>query len=169
MATFTDPRAFANHVAGYGTKIEAAGPRALKAAALAATNDIRAEGSRYHITRGKKKKTPLTAGYKMVGADASVTPNNPGAWKIIEDGTRAHFEGGGSRRRKGFSGPILPGGGGTRGSKGVVLAPGVGRGVFAYVRHPATGSTGHPWAKGVARAKVSAPAAFQREIVKVFG
>jgi hypothetical protein len=147
MATFTDPGAFAKHIAGYGKKIEGAGGKALKAAALAATRDIRDEGSRFHI--GKKR---LGAGFKIAGDTAVITPNNPGAWKLIEEGAKPH--------------PIGPRGRGRGRGRRAVVVPG--RGVFAHVQHPGTGSIGHPWEKGVARAKRSGPAAFQSEIVKVF-
>lgn len=144
MATFTDPKAFAAHVAGYGRKIEGAGPKALKAAALAATTDIRQEGSRYHI--GKKR---LGAGFTVTGDVAIIKPNNPGAWRLIEDGAKPHRIG--PKRR---------------GKKAAVVVPGLG--VFAHVQHPGTGSIGHPWEKGVAKAKQSGPKAYQAEIRKVF-
>ena len=144
MATFTDPGAFAAHIAGYGQKIKSATPRAVAAAALAATNDIRSEASGFHIGRAK-----LRAGYDLAGAVAIIKPKNPGAWKLIEDGAKAHRIGPRGRRRR------------------AVVVPGLG--VFAHVQHPGTGSIGHPWEKGVAKAKRSGPKAFKAEVVKVFG
>jgi len=86
MATFTSPAAFANHVAGYGDKIKTATPRAVAAAALAATNDIRSEASGFHIGRAK-----LRAGYDLAGAVAIIKPKNPGAWKLIEEGANTEL------------------------------------------------------------------------------
>ncbi len=150
MATFTSPSAFADHVASYGTKIKTAEPRALQAAALAATRDIRAEAAGFHI--GKKK---LGAGYAaVIGSRVEIVARNPGAWKIIEEGAKPHII---RPRRKGGRGK----------RRAVVSVPGLG--AFAYVHHPGSGSSGKPWEKGVARAKVSGPKAFKAEIAKVFG
>jgi hypothetical protein len=170
MATFTDPGAFAAHVAGYGPKIKSATPNALKAAALAATNDIRSSASGFHITRGNNGgKIPLKAGYDFQGDRAVIQARPAGAWTIIEKGTKAHFIGGQShgrgRGRRRLIGPVRPGSGGGK----VLKVPGLGRGFFAYVKHPGSGSSGHPWEAGVAKARVSAPRAFKAEIVKVFG
>jgi hypothetical protein len=150
MATFTDPSAFANHVAGYGDKIKSATPNALKASALAAVSDIRHEASGFHITRANGGKIPLKAGYDFQGDKVVIQARPAGAWTIIEKGTKAHAIG--PRRR---------------GKRRAVVVPG--RGVFAHVRHPGSGSSGHPWERGVLKARISGPRAFQNSIGKVFG
>jgi hypothetical protein len=153
MATFTSVSAFADHVAGYGEKIKGAETRALNAAALAATNDIRDQAKRYHITGRSGRKAQLKAGYTVFGSRAEITARPPGAWQLIEQGAHPHTI---RPRKKG------------RGKRRALAVSGYG--VFAVVHHPGTGGPiGHPWAIGVAKAQVSAPKAFADEIKQVFG
>ena len=150
MATFTSAAAFVQNIGEYGTKVKAAEPKALQAAALAATRDIRAEAAGFHI--GRKK---LGAGYAgVVGSRVEIVARNPGAWKIIEEGTKAHDI---SPRRRGRGG---------RGRRAALTIPGYGSGFAAVVHHKGARSSGKPWEKGVARAKVSGPRAFNEAIKK---
>lgn len=152
MATFTDPAAFANHVAGYGKKIQAAEPKAVRAAALVAVTDIRKAASGFHITSARGGKIPLKARFDMRMSSAVIEAKPRGAWTIIEKGTKAHD----IKPRK-------------RGRRRALTVPGVGSGVYASVHHHGAHSTGKPWEIGTALAKVSAPKAYGEEIFKVFG
>lgn len=140
MATFTSAGAFVKNIGEYGVKIAKAEETGLKAAALAATSDIRAEAKQFHI--GTKK---LGAGYEITGGTAVIKARGP--WGIVEKGSKPH--------------QIRPK---RRGRKAVVVVPG--RGVFAHVSHPGHRSLGHPWEKGVAKAKQSGPEAFKRAVLK---
>jgi hypothetical protein len=142
MATFTDSKAFVQHLGQYGDKVKAAVPGALNKAALAATRDIRAEAKGFHI--GRKK---LNAGYTVASDTAIIQARGP--WGIVEKGSRPHPIG--PKRRRG------------KGRRGVVVVPG--RGVFAHVNHPGHGSLGKPWEQGVAKAKVSGPTVF-RDVIR---
>jgi len=148
MATFTSAGAFTKNIGQYAVKVAKAEDAGVKAAALAATQDIRAEAKGFHV--GTKK---LSAGYEIVGSTAVIQARGP--WGIIEKGTRAH--------------EIRPKRRGGRGRRrAAVVVPG--RGVFAHVRHPGAKSSGHPWEQGVAKAKKSAPEAFKKTVLKsVFG
>jgi hypothetical protein len=147
MATFTSAGAFTKHIGQYAVKVAQAEDRGVKAAALAATQDIRAEAKGFHI--GTKK---LGARYEIAGSTAVIQARGP--WGIVEKGSRPHA--------------IRPKRRGGRGRRAVVVVPG--RGVFAHVSHPGHGSIGHPWEQGVAKAKKSAPEAFKKTVIKsVFG
>jgi hypothetical protein len=149
MATFTSAAAFVRHIGQYGERIAVAEDKALKAAALAAVTDIRAEAAPFHIRGRSGKKIPLKAGYEILGSSAVITARPGGAWQIIEEGAGPHIIG--PRRKRGR--------GRGRGRRAAVAVPGLG--IFAYVRHPGTGgSIGKPWAKGSAKAKRSAPTAY---------
>lgn len=144
MATFTSAGAFTRNIGQYAVKVAKAEDTGVKAAALAATTDIRAEAKGFHV--GTKK---LGAGYEIVGSTAVIKARGP--WGIVEKGSKAH--------------PIRPK---RRGKKAAVVVPG--RGVFAHVNHPGHRLLGHPWEQGVAKARRSAPEAFKRAVVKsVFG
>lgn len=147
MATFTSAGAFTRNIGKYGTKIAQSEDKALSAAALAATKDIRAEAKGFHV--GTKN---LGVGYTVVGSRAVIQARGP--WGIIEKGTHEH-EIRPKRRR-------------SKGRRTAVVVPG--RGVFAHVQHPGAKSSGKPWEKGVARALKSGPDAFKKSVLKsVFG
>lgn len=147
MTTFTSAGAFTKNIGLYGVKIAQAEEKALNAAALAATRDIRAEAKGLHV--GRKK---LGVGYTVVGSKAVIQARGP--WGIIEKGTHPHEIR--PKRRRG------------KGRRAAVAVPG--RGVFAHVHHPGARSTGRPWEKGVAKATKSGPEAFKKVALKsVFG
>lgn len=152
MATYTSAAAFVQNIGQYGTKVKAAEPKAVKAAALAAVTDIRKAAGGFHITSSRGSKIPLKAKFDMRMNSAVIEAKPRGAWTIIEKGTKAHD----IRPRKGR--------GGRR--RAALITPGVGSGFAAVVHHHGAGSSGKPWEIGAAMAKVSAPKAFQQVIRK---
>jgi len=148
MATFTSAGAFTKNIGLYAVKIAQAEEKALNAAALAATRDIRAEAKGMHV--GRKR---LGVGYTVVGSKAIIQARGP--WGIIEKGTHPHDIYPKRRRR-------------SKGRRAAVSVPG--RGAFAHVHHPGARATGQPWEKGVAKAIKSGPEAFKKATLKqVFG
>jgi hypothetical protein len=156
MATFTDPNAFAAHVAGYGKRIDGARGMATKAAAEVAAVSLRRAGSKYKVkgrtgkawALGAKVQGPYSAGSNSI---AYVLADPVGFWTLIEEGARPHII---KPRRRGRGG---------RNSKKVLAIPGYG--YFAEVHHPGTGSIGHPWKTGTLAAKRAAPLAFERTLI----
>jgi hypothetical protein len=159
MATFTDPRAFAQHVSKYGDQISDASSVAVKEAGIAAVQAIRSEGKRHRIKGRSGKRVTLGAKLspvQMIGGNASVlieaTP--PGFWKLIQEGAGPHIIR--PRRR-------------SRAKTRAALATPYG--FFAVVHHPGTGGQiADPWGAGVRDASREAPKAFERSLIKtVFG
>jgi hypothetical protein len=161
MATFTDATAFANHIAGYGKRIESADSRALRAELEAITLIVKKHGARYRIKGrsggrfglGAKMSGPYGYGGTSIGY---IDADPAGFWAIIERGAGPHII---RPRRRGRGG---------RGSKRALTTP---YGIFAIVHHPGTGgSIGHPWASAVAEAKVVGPKVYEHALVSsVFG
>ena len=159
MATFTDPRAFADHVAGYGQRIQGVQPKAVKAAAEVAAIAIRQAGSRYHFKGRSGGRFALGARvegpYGYAGNFIAYVKADPaGFWAMIEKGTRPHVI---TPRRRGRRGS---------GGKKVLSTP---YGFFPIVHHPGTGPVGHPWQVGVAKARLASAKAYEREVVSVLG
>jgi hypothetical protein len=158
MATFTDPHAFAAHVAKYGQRIENAQSTATKAAAEVAATAIRQAGSRFKVrgrtgkswALGAKVQGPFSLGSSSV---AYVLADPVGFWTLVEEGARPHII---RPRRRGRGG---------RNSVKVLAIPGYG--FFAQVHHPGTGSIGHPWKTGTLAARRAAPLAFERTLVPI--
>ncbi len=159
MATFTNVSDFASHVAGYGKKIEGVQSRAVKAAAEVAAIAIKQAGSRYRFkgrsggkfSLGAKVEGPFGYAGNFI---AYVKADPAGFWAMVERGTHPHII---RPRRRGRRGA---------GSKRALATP---YGVFAVVHHPGTGSIGHPWREGVAKADVLSAKVYQREVASVLG
>jgi hypothetical protein len=156
VATFTDPHAFAAHVAGYGKRIDGARGAATKAAAEVAATALRQSGSRFKVrgrtgkswALGAKVQGPYSAGSNSI---AYVLADPVGFWTLIEEGARPHI--------------IRPRRRGRRGSSSAKVLAIPGYGYFAQVHHPGTGSIGHPWKAGTMIAKRTAPLAFERALI----
>lgn len=168
MATFTNVSAFADHVAKYGTKIEGAQPRAVKAAAEVAAIIIRQEGSRHKFKGRSGSKFPLGAKvdgpYGYAGNFIAYVKADPaGFWAMAEKGTKPHWIAPrgvtqGRRQRKN-----------QRGAQ-ALLGGGYGHPIARPVWHPGSkGIAGNPWKSAVARAKVAAPKAYQHEVLSALG
>ena len=150
MTTFTNSKAFVQHIGRYGQKLYNLEPEATKAAALAATRDFRGEAKGFHIGKAR-----LGVGYTMTGrSSAVITPRGP--WMLVEKGARSHVIAPKRRGRRG------------RGARAALFAPGYAHPIARPVRHPGTGPLGHPWEEGLAKAKRSAPRAFEKVVKKVF-
>jgi hypothetical protein len=168
MATFTDPHAFAAHVAKYGDRIQNAQSTATKAAAETAGIAIRQAGSKFGIRGRTGKKWSLGAtveGPYSLGSNsiAYVTADPMGFWVLVEKGARPHEirprkVGWRARKNAAARGDSLS-------TRKALLVPGVGGGYFAKVNHPGTGPIGHPWKAGVTVAKRTAPLAFERALI----
>ena len=158
MTVFSSPEAFAKHIGEYGTKIQGREYVATLAASKAAEAAIKTSGARYHIKArggrrvalGAKAHPPVKAG----GTTQALIEAIPqGFWHLVEHGAKPHEI---QPRRRGRKGS---------GSKRALTVNG---GLFARVHHPGTGSIGHPWVEGVAKAAVASPVAFDAQILSVF-
>lgn len=150
MATFTDANAFANHVRSYGKAVDAAQKEAVTVTARAATALVKSAGERYHIKGRRKAAVRLSAKSASVSAQvAVVSATPPGAWKLIEEGAKPH--------------EIKPRRQGRGGRRSAVVVPG--RGIFAHVHHPGTGSIGHPWEQAMTAVERRCPDVFADAVV----
>jgi hypothetical protein len=173
MATFTDATAFANHIAGYGKRIEGADRMALKAELDAVTIIVKKHGSRYKLRGRTGGKWPLGAKasgpYAYGGTQLGYVDADPkGFWTIVQKGAGPHWIGprkiGARARRNAIrrGSPI--------GEKGGIFASGYEHPIFG-VLHPGThGAIGDPWGKAMAEASVVGPKVYEHALVSsVFG
>jgi hypothetical protein len=160
MATFTDPSAFAAHIAGYSAKLERGTPDAVKTAADTAATIIRSNGARFHI-KGRTGR-PFKLSAKVDGPHgyggafyAYVKADPAGFWKLIQEGAKPHVI---KPRRRGRRGAD---------TKRALLIPSLG--YFAKVNHPGTGQIGDPWGISMRQVARIVPPAFERDIASIFG
>jgi hypothetical protein len=167
MATFTDPRAFAQHVGDYAKVIAEANPKATKLAAEACAEIVRKNGARFHIKGRSGKAFELGAkieGLRISGntgqAYVIVKADPAGFWKLIEKGAKPHM----IRPKRARRGRGRGRGKGQGRVTAAVFASGYEHPV-REVHHPGTGPIGHPWEMAMAETQRVAVGIYQKTIV----
>lgn len=171
MATFTDVNSFAQHVAGYGKRVEGASAKALKAEMEAIAIVVKQQGERYHIKGRGGKSWPLGAKtqgpYPYGGTVYGYVLADPaGFWMLVEKGSYKKPGGWDIYPRK--IGKRAQRNAERRGQTLVqrksLSVPG--RGYFAKVHHPHIGAIGHPWRVAMVAAERVGPKVYEAEIVR---